>query len=109
MTSATRVSAESGTLQWPPVEPTIHRELCWQSPITTVPRQTRGFDAKDRSYRATAYLRHQSLESGTLGETGTGASKVVIDHANIGKTHLPSVIYQSVLTPLALLVVQDLA
>jgi len=77
-------------------------------PITTVPREPRGFETKDRPDLSRADFRHESLESGSLRQARPGTAEILINDDDLLKPQRAGVVDQSILPPLTFLIVDDL-
>ena len=78
-------------------------------PIPAIACQSRGFDAENGAYFARTDFTHQPLESGPLDQTRSGASEVVIYKDDVLEPKFTCTFDQSVLAPLTLLIMENLA
>ena len=78
-------------------------------PVSTVTGQAGSLNAKHSANLSRADFRNQMLEPRALHLAGPRASKILVDYLDLLKAELASVVRQTILPPLALLVVNHLS
>ena len=78
-------------------------------PVATIAGQSRGLDTKYSAYFTSADFGHQALKSGALHQPRTRSPQILVDYVDSLKAELPGPVHQSILTPLAFLVMSHLA
>ncbi len=78
-------------------------------PVPAIARQSRCFDAEHGAHLPGTYFRHQMLETRTLHLAGAGAAQILVDDLDLLEPQLTGVIGETVLPPLAFLIVNHLA
>jgi hypothetical protein len=77
-------------------------------PVPAIPRQTRRFNAEDRSNLTATDLRDQALKAWTINQAGSRFAKVVINGNDVVEAKLAGIVGESILTALAFEVVHNL-
>src|SRR5580704_9797659 len=78
-------------------------------PFAAIACQARGFQPEYRPHRARTDRAYYLLESAPLHQSRSGPSQILINHGDLLETQLTRVVFQGILPPPTLLVMQHLA